>query len=321
MPFTDAAGVLQRLQRLRRHGQGAGELRRVGHGHAANAGRSAAAGDRSSASRRRSHPTQTIHVATRGRCRGAERVTAQQPMNAWHFTATQRARHGVRRRATTTSGTPASVVVDDARAPSRERAGRVQRHRGRLSSHGALRAARARLALAQLAGRALSVREDDGRAGLAGMEYPMMANDESYPDTTFSRFVAEHEIAHTYFPFYMGINETRYAFMDEGWATTFEYLDRTARTWVRSRRTSSSSSSACRAGSSDPLADRGPADHHAGRRSGLGQQRLRQAGARLPRAQGPAGRRASSGRRCTRSWIAGTASIRSRGTSSTPSTT
>ena len=60
--------------------------------------------------------------------------------------------------------------------------------------------------------------------GPAGMEYPMMANDESYPDTVFSRFVAEHEIAHTFFPFYMGINESRYAFMDEGWATTFEYL-------------------------------------------------------------------------------------------------
>jgi peptidase M1-like protein len=60
--------------------------------------------------------------------------------------------------------------------------------------------------------------------GFAGMEYPMMVNDESYADTVFSRFVAEHEIAHTYFPFYMGINESRYAFMDEGWATTFEYL-------------------------------------------------------------------------------------------------
>jgi len=51
-----------------------------------------------------------------------------------------------------------------------------------------------------------------------------MANDEAYADTVFSRFVAEHEIAHTYFPFYMGINESRYAFMDEGWATTFEFL-------------------------------------------------------------------------------------------------
>ncbi|HEY8934716.1 MAG TPA: M1 family aminopeptidase, partial [Cyclobacteriaceae bacterium] len=43
-------------------------------------------------------------------------------------------------------------------------------------------------------------------------------------DPAFSRFVAEHEIAHTYMPFYMGINETRYGFMDEGWATTFELL-------------------------------------------------------------------------------------------------
>ena len=60
--------------------------------------------------------------------------------------------------------------------------------------------------------------------GFAGMEYPMMANDESYDNPDFSRFVAEHEIVHTYMPFYMGINETRYGFMDEGWATTFEIL-------------------------------------------------------------------------------------------------
>jgi len=60
--------------------------------------------------------------------------------------------------------------------------------------------------------------------GYAGMEYPMMANDETYEDSAFSKFVAAHEIAHTYMPFYMGINETRYGFMDEGWATTFEYL-------------------------------------------------------------------------------------------------
>ncbi|MGC4036322.1 MAG: M1 family metallopeptidase [Chitinophagaceae bacterium] len=60
--------------------------------------------------------------------------------------------------------------------------------------------------------------------GYAGMEYPMMANDETYQDTVFSRFVAEHEIAHTYMPFYMGINESSFGFMDEGWATTFELL-------------------------------------------------------------------------------------------------
>lgn len=60
--------------------------------------------------------------------------------------------------------------------------------------------------------------------GYAGMEYPMMVNDETYRDTVFSQFVAEHEIAHTWFPFYMGINESSFGFMDEGWATTFEYL-------------------------------------------------------------------------------------------------
>ena len=60
--------------------------------------------------------------------------------------------------------------------------------------------------------------------GYADMEYPMMANNSSFPDTVFARFVAEHEIAHTYMPFYMGINETRYGFMDEGWATTLELL-------------------------------------------------------------------------------------------------
>lgn len=60
--------------------------------------------------------------------------------------------------------------------------------------------------------------------GYADMEYPMMVNDSSFPDTTFSKFVVMHEMAHTYMPFYMGINETVYGFMDEGWATAFEYL-------------------------------------------------------------------------------------------------
>ncbi len=60
--------------------------------------------------------------------------------------------------------------------------------------------------------------------GFADMEYPMMVNDGTTTDLNFSRFVAEHEIAHTWFPFYMGINETRYGFMDEGWATAFEYV-------------------------------------------------------------------------------------------------
>jgi hypothetical protein len=60
--------------------------------------------------------------------------------------------------------------------------------------------------------------------GFADMEYPMMVNDNSQKNPNFTRFVVEHEIAHTYFPFYMGTNETRFGFMDEGWATTLEYL-------------------------------------------------------------------------------------------------
>ncbi len=60
--------------------------------------------------------------------------------------------------------------------------------------------------------------------GFADMEYPMMMNDSHVNDLAFARLVQDHEQAHTYFPFYMGTNESRYAFMDEGWATTFEYL-------------------------------------------------------------------------------------------------
>ena len=60
--------------------------------------------------------------------------------------------------------------------------------------------------------------------GFADMEYPMMCNDSQMGDPVFAQLVQDHEVVHTYFPFYMGINETRYAFMDEGWAATFEYL-------------------------------------------------------------------------------------------------
>ena len=69
--------------------------------------------------------------------------------------------------------------------------------------------------------------------GSADEEYPMMVNDSSnvgsawaaaLPENAFTGFVAAHEILHSWFPFYMGINEKRYPFMDEGWTTAFEYL-------------------------------------------------------------------------------------------------
>lgn len=55
--------------------------------------------------------------------------------------------------------------------------------------------------------------------GFVGMEYPMMANDGAYRTNypVAVRFEENHEIAHTYFPFYMDTNESRFAFMDEGW--------------------------------------------------------------------------------------------------------
>ncbi len=60
--------------------------------------------------------------------------------------------------------------------------------------------------------------------GLDQMEYPMMVNDNPVEDRTESVTLTDHEIFHTMFPFYMGINETKYGWMDEGWATIGEWL-------------------------------------------------------------------------------------------------
>ena len=54
-----------------------------------------------------------------------------------------------------------------------------------------------------------------------GMETPMMANDGDPKDTVQTANLVFHEISHSYFPFFMGTNERKYAWMDEGWATWF----------------------------------------------------------------------------------------------------
>lgn len=59
--------------------------------------------------------------------------------------------------------------------------------------------------------------------GFGQMEYPMMCNDVEQPTLDDTHTLTTHEIAHTYFPFLTGINETAYAWMDEGWATFLEY--------------------------------------------------------------------------------------------------
>ncbi len=59
--------------------------------------------------------------------------------------------------------------------------------------------------------------------GLDYMEYPMMVNDTT-EDMSETPELTTHEIFHSYFPFYMGINETNYAWMDEGMTSFFTYL-------------------------------------------------------------------------------------------------
>ncbi|WP_018613915.1 M1 family metallopeptidase [Segetibacter koreensis] len=60
--------------------------------------------------------------------------------------------------------------------------------------------------------------------GLDQMEYPMMVNDNPVAGSTDAITLTDHEVFHTMFPFYMGINETKYGWMDEGWATMAEWL-------------------------------------------------------------------------------------------------
>ncbi|WP_375433611.1 M1 family metallopeptidase [uncultured Hymenobacter sp.] len=60
--------------------------------------------------------------------------------------------------------------------------------------------------------------------GLDQMEYPMMVNDNPVATRDDAITLTDHEVFHTMFPFYMGTNETKYGWMDEGWATIGEWL-------------------------------------------------------------------------------------------------
>lgn len=53
--------------------------------------------------------------------------------------------------------------------------------------------------------------------GQGGMESPMMVNMGAGEQRIWTVHTVVHEVAHSYFPFYMGINERKYAWMDEGW--------------------------------------------------------------------------------------------------------
>lgn len=62
----------------------------------------------------------------------------------------------------------------------------------------------------------------NGRKG-GGMESPMMVNEGDPSDRGQAIGLIFHEISHSYFPFYMGTNERKYAWMDEGWASWLTY--------------------------------------------------------------------------------------------------
>ena len=57
--------------------------------------------------------------------------------------------------------------------------------------------------------------------GGGGMEYPAMVNDGDMSNFTHTLYLTAHEVGHTYFPFNTGLNEQRYAWMDEGLITYF----------------------------------------------------------------------------------------------------
>lgn len=59
--------------------------------------------------------------------------------------------------------------------------------------------------------------------GSGGMEFPMIVNDGSTQSYSAAVGLTSHELAHQYMPFYLGTNERKYAWMDEGWAVMLPF--------------------------------------------------------------------------------------------------
>jgi hypothetical protein len=94
---------------------------------------------------------------------------------------------------------------------------------------------------------------NNGRRGGGGMEFPMMINDASIDIWEYTASLTAHELAHQYFPFMVGTNEKKYAFMDEGWAVMlpFKYMEKLA--GVKSRLINNVSSYQYLAGTEDDI--------------------------------------------------------------------
>lgn len=94
---------------------------------------------------------------------------------------------------------------------------------------------------------------NNGIRGGGGMEFPMMINDASTDIWEYTASLTAHELAHQYFPFIVGTNEKKYAFMDEGWAVMlpFKYMEKLA--GVKSRLINNVSSYNYLAGTEDDI--------------------------------------------------------------------
>lgn len=60
--------------------------------------------------------------------------------------------------------------------------------------------------------------------GLDMMEYPMMVNDISLEHIEETMGLTAHEVFHNYIPFALGVNEQKYAWLDEGLTSYFELI-------------------------------------------------------------------------------------------------
>lgn len=54
-----------------------------------------------------------------------------------------------------------------------------------------------------------------------GMEFPMMANNGLSKNKKSNDYMTFHETSHSFFPHFVGVNEIKYSWMEEGWATFF----------------------------------------------------------------------------------------------------
>ena len=278
MDFTDAQEFYSDFNDYDVTVQRPGELHRLGHRHAAQPRRRAAAG----ASRSGSQASLTSdQIDPRRDARRATRRSAsprRTATNAWHFTATN-----IPDMTFALSDhydwDAASVVVDDAT----HRRASVQAAFNDTAADFHHMVQFGRHALDWLShnwpGVPYPYEKTTIVQGSAGMEYPMMVNDESdaghdvlaaSSSSTRSRTRTSRST--------WGSTRRATRFMDEGWATTFEYLigiadmgrgeGRRLLQAVPRRRLDPRSVAAGRS-----------ADHHAGRRAqgrGLRQQRLRQ---------------------------------------------